>query len=131
MRPDRQLDLFDSGGVPAPAPVVPPRPSFVASALDDAALLAALPNATQGTCQDLSSEAATRRLADAVPALEALCRRFKGFGLTHPVPEQMAAVRAIAAIGGREAAAALARIITDHVVQGPGLDTVMRAAARL
>jgi len=129
MLPDRQLDLFAGGGVPVP--VIAPRPSLVASALDDAALIAALPEATQGTCQDLTGEAAKRRLARAIPALEVLCRRFKGFGLAHSVPEQMAAVRAIAAIGGRDAAAALARIILDHVVQGPGLDTVLRAAARL
>ncbi|PPQ30342.1 hypothetical protein [Rhodopila globiformis] len=129
MQPDRQPDLFAGGG--GPAPVIAPQPASVASALDDAALIAVIPDATQRSCQDLAGEAAARRLAAAVPALEALCRRFKGFGLAHPVPEQMAAVRALGAIGGREAAQALARIVTDQVVQGPGADTVLREAARL
>jgi HEAT repeat protein len=131
MLPDRQLDLFAGGGVQAPAPAIAPCPGPAASALDDAALIAAIPDATLRTCQDLAAEAAARRLTGAVPALEALCRRFKGFGLAHPVPEQMAAVRAIGAIGGREAAQALARIVTEQVVQGPGIDTVLREAARL
>src|SRR3954468_20100190 len=56
MLPDRQLDMFAGGGVPIPVPVIAPRPSLVASALDDAALIAALPDVTQGTCQDLTGE---------------------------------------------------------------------------
>ena len=35
-----------------------------------------------------------RRLTSAIPALEGLCRRFKGFGLEHAVPEQIAALNA-------------------------------------
>lgn len=67
----------------------------------------------------------------AVPALEALCRRFKGFGTDHPVAEQTAALGGLAAIGGREAADAVARIVTDRVMQGPGLAQAVAAAARL
>jgi HEAT repeat protein len=66
-----------------------------------------------------------------VPAFEALCRRFSGFGLTHTVPEQVAAVKALAALGGREASAALVRILCDDVMQGPGLGEAVHAAAAL
>ena len=67
----------------------------------------------------------------AIPALEALCRRFRGFGLHHPVPEQVAALTALAAVGGRDAASAVARIIVDGVVQGSGLATAVGSAAIL
>ena len=52
----------------------------------------------------LAAEAGRRRLAAAVPSLETLCRRFSGFGIDRMVPEQAAALQALAAIGGREAA---------------------------
>jgi hypothetical protein len=35
--------------------------------------------------------------------LEALCRRFKGFGIEYAIPKQTAALGAHGAIGGREA----------------------------
>ena len=51
--------------------------------------------------------------------LERLCRRFTGFGGDRAVPEQVAALDALAANGGRDAADAVARIITKGAVQGP------------
>ncbi len=63
--------------------------------------------------------------------MESLCRRFRGFGLDHAIPEQTAALSALATIGGSEAATAVTRIIVDQVVQGPGLQGAMDAAARL
>jgi hypothetical protein len=54
--------------------------------LDDAALIAAIPDVGQADCFDLALAAAQRGLTAAVPALEALCRRFKGFGVDHVVP---------------------------------------------
>jgi hypothetical protein len=133
MLPDRQLDLFDAAGSsdPAIAPVpVQWLPPLVPD-LDDDALIAAIPSAGPANCRDLADEAARRRLVRAIPALEALCRRFKGFGLRHAVSEQIAGVRAIAAIGGREAARAVSRIIVDQLVQGPGLAVAINAAALL
>jgi hypothetical protein len=126
-----QPNLFDAGGTPAtrdqPRTACQPRPS----ALSDAALIASIPNANLADASALAEEAAKRRLVAAVPALEELCRRFIGFGLKEVIPEQAAALEALAMIGGRDAAAAVARIICQDAVQGPGLTTALSAAVRL
>ena len=59
-------------------------------ALEDNALIAAIPEASFNLAQALASEAARRRLVAAVPALERLCCRLKGFGFDRPAPEQLA-----------------------------------------
>jgi hypothetical protein len=131
--PHRQLDLFDVAGfrsdctVPAEAE----RARLQASALDDEALVAAIPKTSLADCHDLAAEAGRRRLVSAVPALEALCRRFKGFGIERAIPEQIAALRGLAAIPGRDSAQAVARIIIDQIVQGPGLRTAAEVAAQI
>lgn len=79
----------------------------------------------------LAAEAGHRRLRSAVPALERICRRFAGFGVDQVVPEQVAALEALAATGGKDAARAVALLITRAVVQGPTLKTAVVAAARL
>ena len=129
----RQQDLFAAAGTPAarPVPSREQRPCLAPDELDDAVLIAAIPPAGLADCHALAAEAGRRRLAAAIPALEALCRRFKGFGLRHPVPEQVAVLTALAAFGGRDAASAVARIIVDGVVQGPGLASAVSAAAEL
>jgi len=129
-----QLDLFDGGGIappPDPSPFPASAPAPPPAAMTDAALIAAIPDATQSACYALADEAARRKLAAAVPALESLCRRFKGFGLQHAIPEQLAALQALAMIGGADAADALRRIIVDDVVAGPGLSEAVDAAAAL
>jgi len=132
MLPDRQLDLFDaSGRAAAPSSTPADRPRLVAEALDDFDLVGAIPGASLEDCHGVTREAVRRRLGIAVPALEALCRRFRGFGLEHTVPEQVAALRALAGLGGPAAAAAVTRIVAGDVVQGPGLIEAMRAAAAL
>jgi hypothetical protein len=129
-----QLNLFGSAGIrhedsrPFPQPHREPAP---AADLTDVALLAAIPDASLATCQALAGEAARRKLAAAVPALEALCRRFRGFGLHHAIPEQTAALQALAAIGGAEAVAAVRSIVVGAVVSGPGQRDAVRAAASL
>ena len=131
---DGQFDLFDSAGLghAAPSPILPPRDATPPAAdLTDEALIAAIPDARQTTCHALAGEAARRRLVAAVPALEVLCRRFKGFGLRFAVPEQAAALQALAAIGGADAAVAVSRIVTGEVVSGPGQREAVRAAAAL
>jgi hypothetical protein len=132
MSAGHQLDLFAAAGITAASPPgwEPPR-RLVPSELDDAALIAAIPNARLAECCNMAVEAVRRGLISAVPAFEALCRRFKGFGLTHTVPEQVAAVKALAALGGREASAALVRILCDDVMQGPGLAEAVHAAVSL
>jgi HEAT repeat protein len=130
---ERQLDLFAGAGnrpVQAPAPVVE-RHHFVAEELDDRALVAAIAPASLGDCRALTAEAGRRRLAAAIPALEALCRRFCGFGVEQTIPEQAAALGALARIGGREAARAVIRLVVEQVVQGPGLRLALDAAAEL
>jgi HEAT repeat protein len=94
-------------------------------------LIAAIPAAGAACGPALAEEAGRRRLIAAVPALEELCRRFSGFGLGRAVPEQVAALEALAAIGSRTAAAAVARVIAKGAVHGPALKVALAAAARL
>jgi hypothetical protein len=130
--PLRQLDLFaDAGHRRARPAAAVSRPSVAATQLADAALVAAIPTASLGDCHALAAEAGRRRLAAAVPALEALCRRFRGFGLERAIPEQEAACEALATIGGAAAAAVASRLVVDRVVQGPGLAAALAAAGRL
>src|SRR5208283_797416 len=116
-----QPDLFAAGGTPVapPASSQPPRSRRPLHEVDDEALIAAIPYASLAECHDVASEAARRGLIAAVVPLEQLCRRFKGFGLHYAVPEQIAALRALAAIGGREATDAAVRMIVEDVVVGP------------
>jgi hypothetical protein len=130
---DRQLDLFAGAGRRPEQTAVPVvgRPRLVAAELDDEALVTAIPFASLGDCRSLAAEAGRRRLAAAIPALEALCRRFCGFGVEQAIPEQAAAFEALAMIGGREAAQAMMRMIAEQVVQGPGLKSAVAVAALL
>ncbi|MGC9270705.1 HEAT repeat domain-containing protein [Acidiphilium sp.] len=99
--------------------------------IDDADLLTALSVAGSRDCQAYADEAVRRHLPAAVPALSALCSRFKGFGLSRPVREQTVALAALAAIGGPEAADAVARLLAGDVVAEPGLPFALDAAIRL
>ncbi|MDD2878299.1 MAG: hypothetical protein PHT60_14215 [Acidiphilium sp.] len=58
-----------------------------------------MPIAGCGECSAYADEAIRRGLVAAVPALDALCRRFKGFGLSRPIREQGVAMAALAALG--------------------------------
>jgi HEAT repeat protein len=125
----QQFDLFAACGA-VPATVFEPAP-VQAGALSDAALIEAIPQAGLRDCGPLADAAARRGLRTAVPALESLCRRFRGFGLERAVPEQVAALRALAELGGADAAAAVRRLIIGGAVQGPGLREAAQAAATL
>src|SRR5208337_5691693 len=98
---ERQLDLFSGGGVwpEASSPPKAGRAPTDSAALDDNALIAAIPEASFDLAQALASEASRRGLIAAVPALERLCFRLKGFGFDRAVPEQVAALNALAEIG--------------------------------
>jgi hypothetical protein len=125
---EQQLDLFSANGITVEQPFPLRRPLFpVARDLEDEALIAAIPPASL----DHYAAAARRRLTAAIPALEALCRRFAGFGIDHMVPEQSAALRALAAIGSRDAAQAVSLLILRGVVQGPALGLAVAVAAQL
>lgn len=100
------------------------------SDLGDAALVAAITDASLADAA-LAAEAGRRRLAAAIPALEDVCRRFAGFGIDRAIPEQVAALEALAVVGGPAAARAVARIITKGAVQGPAVRVAVAAAAQL
>src|SRR6266404_1075232 len=127
-----QLDLFSVRSGPAQRDV-PGRTSepVIACTLDDASLLAAIPNAGIRDSVALVVEAGRRRLAAAIPVLEALCLRFAGFGAGRIVPEQAAALNALVMIGGSDAAQTLVRLIAKRIVQGPCLQQAVAVAARM
>jgi hypothetical protein len=129
---ERQLDLFADAGTRL-EPCLPPSKELSPppAELPDDVLIAALPSASLANSAVLAAEAARRRLAAAVPALCALCRRFAGFGGERIVPEQAAALQALADIGGRDAGRAVAEMISRAVVRGPALKVALAAAARL
>jgi HEAT repeat protein len=130
---EQQLDLFAASGVPPERQRRPDsRPqALVAADLDDGALVAAIPWARLAGAAALAAEAGRRRLLAAVPALERLCLHFAGFGLERVVPEQAAALDALALIGGSESARTVARLIAKGVVQGPTRKVAVNVAARL
>lgn len=130
----RQLDLFSGSGrerVAETAEAVSSAPALVAADLDDTALVAAIPGARLKEAPILAAEAGQRRLQSAVPALLALCRRLTGFGADGAVPEQMAALDALAVIGGVAAARATGRLLVERVVLGPNRERAVAVAARL
>jgi hypothetical protein len=130
---EQQLDLF-SRKARSPASSSCPaagQPVTAPSSFADADLIALLPTAGIVEVPLLAMEAGRRRLRPAIPALEALCRRFAGFGVSQAVPEQEAAFEALAMIGGQEGKQVLARMIFTRVVQGPSLSKAVTGAARL
>jgi HEAT repeat protein len=128
-----QLDLFRDFGAAVVAPSVAPsaRSTFDAAALDDDGLVAALASANPTDSLTLAAEAALRRLAAAVPPLRSICRRHAGYGASRPIPEQIAALNALHAIGTHEAALAVAEAIERGWVEGPGLAVATLCAGRL
>ncbi len=127
----QQLDLFSVIGKSPDPPSSALGRHLDSAGLDDASLAAAIPQAGITVAAALASEAGRRRLAAAVPALRELCRRLTGIGADRPVPEQIAALEALAAIGGAEARGAVAWMIAKAVVIGPTLTVALDVAARL
>jgi hypothetical protein len=127
-----QLDLFaDRASIEAPSSGAATTPRLAPGSLSDAALIAALPGAGLVDGCALAAETGRRRLSGAVTALVALCNRFVGFGADCRVPEQAAALEALAAIGGPEAARSVAQMIVKEIVQGPTLAVAVSAASQL
>jgi HEAT repeats len=128
---DRQLDLFAPTRPAAAASTSPHRPALDPALLDDAALIAALPDANLQDCVALAAEAGRRRVSAALPALARLCKRFAGWGIGTVVPEQVAALDALTRIGGRAAATIVADGIARAEFVGPTLVHAVAAAAAL
>ena len=126
-----QLDLFgDRPDFRQPADAAY-RESLQPRDLSDEGLIAAIPEATLADARALTAEAQKRKLSAAVPALATLCNRFVGHGVDVAVPEQVAALEAIGAIGGPEASRAVVRAIAKRIVQGPTLVVAATVAAQL
>jgi len=128
-----QLDLFNvsTGSAQRDVPGRRTDPGTACDTLDDDSLLVAIPNAGIRESVALVAEAGGRRLAAAIPVLEALCRRFAGFGATRIVPEQAAALDALVMIGGSDAAQTVVRLIANRIVQCPCLRLAVAAATRM
>ena len=128
-----QLDLFrDFGGAAVrPSAALGAPSTFDVVELDDHGLLATLADAALADSLTLLDEVGRRRLAAAVPLLRGLCRRHAGFGARRPIPEQIAALNALHAIGTREAALAVAEAIERGWVEGPALAVAAWGAGRL
>jgi HEAT repeat protein len=128
-----QLELFRH--VPAPAELLPFNGAAGAAGaletMENDELLAGLPHARIVDSVALAGEAGRRRMTAAIPALAALCRRFAGFGADRIVPEQAAAIDALAQIAGANAAQTLAQLIAKRTVQGPCLQRAVGVAARI
>ena len=128
---ERQLDLFSDAARRSDFAPESPLAPLAPAEMDDEALIAALAESRLAESEQLAAEAARRRLIAAVPALADLCLRLAGFGMDRLVPEQAAALEALAAIGGREAAQAVAEMIAKATFAGPTLQLAVNAAARL
>jgi|TARA_B100000315_G_scaffold20526_1_gene18138 hypothetical protein len=131
--PEIQFNLFSGSGVsPDNRTLLDTRaPCITPSDLDDDTLLDAIMEARLSDKLSLIAEVERRGIATAVPVLEKLCFRFAGFGTDHLIPEQETALRALAAIGGHEAASSVSRLIFRAAVQGPTLKVAVDVAARL
>ena len=123
----RRPDLFDErdGAGAHLSPIAPARPAPLAPAtLSDDDLTAGLTVAGPSDIDVLCGEIAARSLSAAVPALEALWRRFHGFGIRSPLREQRAVLETLARLEDPEARAALRRIVLS-----PGLPVPLQPAA--
>ena len=97
--------------------------------LSDGKLIALLADAVPSEVRAVCSEIAARSLDDAVPALEALWRRFVGFGIDSPLAEQLAVLDTLARLD-RPAARALLRRIVARGLPASLVPAALRAAIR-
>ena len=129
---DRQPDLFDERGrveadhVPAPAA---PCAGPAAGRLTDGEIIEMLPRADMSNAGPLCTEVVSRRLETAVPALESLWRRFVGFGIRVPFPQQRAVLNTLGKLEGEAARAGLKGIVLSKGLPAPLLPDALRAAA--
>ena len=124
----RQFDLF--GDRPPAAPVSAPAPRPLRpEALSDDEILHRLPDATMRDAILLCDLVVRRGMGDrALPALDGLWRRFRGFGRGRLLPEHRAVVETLARIDTKEARDRLARIVTAADLPPPLLTDALRSA---
>ena len=95
----------------------------------DGELIAMLPQADRSNVEALSAEVVSRALTEAVPALEALWRRFSGFGVQVPYPEQCAVLSTLARLECEAARTALRAIVLSKGLPASLLPAAAQAAA--
>ncbi len=128
-----QLDLFAERGAVTPRHTKNPLPSSSATPaerLTDDELLERIRDAGPSDVDAVCTEVASRSLEGAVPALEALWRRFVGFGIERPLAEQLAVVDTLARLGGVDACSALRRIVLSRALPASLLPAALSAAAQ-
>ena len=130
---ERQQDLFaERGGVESRRVAR----TFASSAaapvetLTDHELLELSLKAGPSNVEAVCSEIVSRSLEAAVPALEALLRRFTGFGVEKPLREQVAVVDTLARLGGTDARSALRRIVLSKALPASLAPAALQAAAQ-
>ena len=126
-----QLDLFAERGEVTPRHVPKPEASSAALPLEmltDDELLDLVPKAGPSNVEALCSELLSRSLEAGAPALEALWRRFVGFGIEKPLREQLAVLDALARLTGADARSALRRIVISRALPVSLLPTALQAA---
>ncbi len=126
-RPE-QFDLFSGSGTVVTDAAGAPRP-LDPETLSDEDVLARIPNAGIADVRLLCDLIVERGLDDrAVPALEALWQRFKGFGRERPEPEQKTVIETLAKLGTARARESLAGIVTAPNFPPPLLPAALSAA---
>ena len=129
---ESQPDPFDERGltdaVCVELPSVPDTPLVPADLIDEA-LIAMLPQASMLAAEELCSEVASRGLAEAVPALERLWRRFAGFGIGTPLVEQRSVLNALAHLDCAASRTALRGIVLSKGLPASLLPAALEAAA--
>ena len=126
-----QFDLFAGGGSVGPDTVSAPQP-LRPETLSDEDVIDRIPDAGISDVRLLCNLAVERGLGDrAVPALEALWRRFKGFGLEHPLPEQTAAIETLARLDTESARDLLVAFVTTPDLPPPLLPRALAAVRAL
>ncbi|MDE0694483.1 MAG: hypothetical protein OXH76_01450 [Boseongicola sp.] len=107
----RQPDLFEER-IPTQGSNEGHLPEPEVEGLDDQEIVARIPSANVGQVQALCDQVLARGIGDdAVPALEALWKRFFGFGINGPLREQCCALNTLAKVGTSLSRQALVRII--------------------
>ena len=127
-----QLDLFaERGRVIArrvPEPMAPPAAAPVERLSDDD-LLESIQKAGPSNIEAVCSEIVSRSLEAAVPALEALWRRFAGFGVEKPLRDQLAVLDTLARLGGTDARSTLRGIVLSKGLSASLLPAASQASA--
>ncbi len=96
---------------------------------DDEDVIAWLPDSNLARAEALCEQVLSRGLADAaVPALEELWDRFRGFGINSPCREQLAVLGTLAKIETRRSRAAVRRISEERCLPAVLLPHALQAA---